>query len=186
MYLSLFSQLGFFVLVSRGQSQSCSSWVRLTQMQRIYLSLIIFLGFLGLFSLCRSLWCLYRNVYKWLKSEHGIIQHNISSDTVQMLSLKLRFFMVLAPFTSAILAIGPVEGTIRVGKMDLSAVPLTSTGQLIHFLTGVLNLCVVLWCGFRDGWQDWPIVLLARDLMHEFGRIIRTVRGFLRFGNRNS
>ena len=139
---------------------------------------------LTLVFLCLLLWGLRQILCNLKRSEHERAQRAWEID--ESLGLKDRFLSTMLPFAPALLAIWVVEALIQNNQIDLSAAPLTSTGQLIPFLTGVFNLCVVLWCGFRNGWRDWPLVLLARDLRNESGRIVRIVRGVLPFGNRNN
>ena len=86
--------------------------------------------------------CLDQILYNLERSEHERAQPAWEID--ESLGLKARFSSTMVPFAPALLAIWMVEGSIQNNQIDLSAAPLTSTRQLIPFLNGVFNPCVVL------------------------------------------
>jgi len=63
------------------------------------------------------------------------------------MSIPQRLGRILPRFVSGLLVTLTIEFVVRQVSNDLSAAPLTSTGQLIPFLSGTINICALLWSG---------------------------------------
>lgn len=161
-----------FVGWSRGQTSSChfKSWLMLNSgsypgeegASTLPKSMGIIGGLVGVCMLCGALYFMCRRL--WLghsETETSSKSHRSREREWSALKSPIRIgFVASSALGFGTLAIVTVEITIARNRIDLSRAPLTSTGQLIPFLSGLINLLVICWSAFCG--VDGPQIVIQR------------------------
>lgn len=151
-----------FVAWSHGQTSSCrfKSWLMLNTgsypgdegASTLPKSMSIVGGLVGICMLCGALYFICRRL--WL-DHRNMVTRDISRRPKEgwnrnSLKSPIRIgFIVLTAFGFGTFAITTVEITIARNRIDLSRAPLNNAGQLIPFLSGLINMLVICWSAVR-------------------------------------
>lgn len=167
-----------FVGWSRGQTSSChfKSWLMLNNesfpgeqgASTLPKSMSIVGGLIGVCMLCSALFFICRRLWLGHGEEGTNPTENLSWERREWSTLRSPIrvsFVTLTALGFGTLAITTVEIAIARNHIDLSIAPLTSTSQLIPFLSGLINLVVICWSAFCGGNEICSPIRQARDLM---------------------
>lgn len=124
------------IFLFRGISVYHSTW-------RKYLKGLSIIGcFIGLCVFARAVYCLGKSAFgKWNGADYP--------EKDEDYGLHIKLYYTLGNSINLVLTTVQIEKTIKINKINLSAAPLTSSGQLIPFVIGICTVAATLGAAFK-------------------------------------